>query len=544
MSAAVKPIEYNLKEKYDVIVVGSGASGGWAAKELSEQGLEVLLLEAGRTIQPQRDFPNKKKWISSSNPWPRLKAAILGQHIQARCESWNPQTKHFFVNDRENPYSVAKGSRFHWFRGRQEGGRLHAWGRIAPRMSDIDFAAVNVDGYNRKWPISYEDLVPYYNRVEKFLGIYSSVDEIDGLPDEKYMAPWPLTALETSFKEVIERNWPNRKITSARIMRQTSRVPATLLAAKKSGHCDIRPNAIVKNIEIDSHSGKSSGVCFLDRGSKKSYKVRSRAVVLCASTMESIRILLNSGCSRYPNGLCNSSGLLGRGIMDNTFVYHRGKTQDFDPLPPGSDRYDPSKGVGFFIPQFRNVEKQDAKFIRGYTLCGAIGRGGKYWWINSFGSMLPYQANRVTINKYQKDAWGIPTIHINCQFRENEWAMLADQKKSINEMIRAADLKESEAGGNWQERVLIKQLLKRITHEDSIFYPGAAIHECGGAAMGSDPTNSVTNSFNQCWDVSNIFITDGSCFVTSPAVNLTNSIMALTIRACDHIVRLFKSGDL
>ena len=254
--------------------MGSGASGGWAAKELSEQGLDVLLLEAGRTIQPQHDYPTSVRWRHRMVPWPRLKAAVMGQHVQARCGNWTAQTKHFFVNDRENPYTVAKGSQYLWFRGHQEGGRLHSWGRISPRMSDIDFSAASLDGYGRDWPISYDDLAPFYDRVEEFLGLYGSDDGLKHFPKGKYSDPWPLTTPELSFKSVVESRWPERSVFNARIMRQDSRVPLPLLAAKSSGRCTIRSNAVVSRIEIDASSGKANGVSFIDRESKEPYTVR------------------------------------------------------------------------------------------------------------------------------------------------------------------------------------------------------------------------------------------------------------------------------
>jgi choline dehydrogenase-like flavoprotein len=525
--------------------VGSGASGSWAAKELSEHGIEVLLLEAGRAIQPERDYPDAAKRSLLSEPWQRLNAAIYGQHIQARCGSWSQQKKHFFINDRENPYSVSAGSKFLWFRGRQEGGRLHTWGRISPRMSDIDFKASSFDGYGQDWPISYDDLAPYYDHVENFLGLYGAKNGLRILPDGKYIAPWPLTTLEIAFRNAIESKWPRRRVLSARIMRQTSRIPLPLLAAKNSKHCNIRSNAVVKNIEIDPRSGKARGVCFFDRISKEFFTVYSRAVILCASTFESIRILLNSACPQHPYGLGNSSGHLGRGIMDNTLLHRRGKiAKCMNWKPTHKDRYDSSQGVGFFIPQFRNVEKRDVNYMRGFTICGAIGRGNGRWWIASFGSMLPYKMNRLIINKKKKDAFGIPIVHIDFKYHENEWQMLADQKRVTDEILRESGLYQAEWGNTLGERKMLRQLLKRVTFEKGVFFPGSAIHECGGAQMGTNPANSVLNSTNQCWDSPNVFVTDGSCFVTCPAVNLTNTIMAITVRACNRLIRMFKRGEI
>ncbi len=533
-----------MNDEVDVVVVGSGASGSWAAKELSEQGLEVLVLEAGRTIQPEVDFPATGGWRPERSPWTRLEAAMRGQHVQARCGIWTSQTGHFFVNDRENPYSVAGGNRFLWFRGRQEGGRLHSWGRISPRMSNLDFFAASQDGHGRDWPISYEDLAPYYDRVEEFLGLCGSEDGLDHFPDGKYVAPWPLTTLETEFKSAVEKEWPERKVVSARILRQTSRVPPPLVAARETGRCTLRPDTIVSRIEVDPRTGKAIGVRFLDRESKEPGEVRSRAVVLCASTFESIRILLNSGSSRHPDGLGNSSGLLGRGIMENTYVARWGTTRDFEPLPPGGDPYDPSRVVGYFMPQFRNVGKRDADFLRGFTICGAVGRGSGSWWMSSFGSTLPRETNRVTIHRKKKDAWGIPLVHIEYQFHENDRAMLADQERTTGELIRATGLEEIRWEKNQRRQWLSNLLLKQVAYEDGFAYPGTAIHECGGAPMGRDPADSVLNERNQCWDAPNVFVPDGACFVTSPAVQLTNTIMAITVRTCDNIVRLFAGGEM
>ena len=424
------------------------------------------------------------------------------------------------------------------------GGRMHTWGRISPRMSDIDFKAYSFDGYGQDWPISYNDLAPYYDRVENFLGLYGAKNGLRTLPDGSYIAPWPLTTQEIAFRSVIESRWPERRVVSARIMRQTSRVPLPLLAAKASGHCSIKSNAVVQRIEIDARSGKAYGVSFFDQKSKKPFTIRSRAVILCASTFESLRIMLNSACPRHPYGLGNSTGLLGRGIMDNTLVYRRGTTNHFDRMPIRRDIYDPSRGVGFFMPQFRNIEQRDVDFIRGYTICGAIGRGSRRWWLACYGSMLAYKTNRLKINKQRKDAVGMPVIHIDFKYRENEWKMIADQKWITNEILSTTGLQQAEWGRTLRERKMVRQLLKRVTYEHGVFIPGSAIHECGGAPMGSDPANSVLNFVNQCWDAPNVFVTDGSCFVTCPAVNLTNTIMAITVRACDFLIRMFSSGEL
>ncbi|WP_373498931.1 GMC oxidoreductase [Desulfococcus sp.] len=536
--------ERDLQNRYDAIVVGSGASGGWAAKELSERSLSVLVLEAGRPIVPGKDYSWMTAGKHRNSPAERIKAMMAGQYVQAWCGGWSPLTKHFFVNDRLNPYTYPRDQKYYWFRGRQAGGRLHTWARVAPRMSDADFQAAKGGGHGRDWPISYADLQPYYDRVETFMGLYGEKDGHPLMPDGIYIRPWPLTSQETAFKHQIERTWPERRVVSARVMQQLSRVPIMLLSAQQTGRCEMRYHAIVSKIDIDSRTRRATGVTFIDRYTGRTQTVQSRVIVLAASAFESIRILLNSRCREHPGGIGNSSGLLGRNVMDNTFLYRSGPTEHCDPPPFDQDPYALGKGNGFFIPQFRNVNGLDSDFLRGYYTCGAIGRGGKRWWMVCFGAMLPHPENRVTVHPKMKDAWGIPVIHIDIRYRENELAMIADQEKTLQEMIAACGLKVSCWVSGPCGPLFQKVMENRSLHPSGSFYPGYAVHKCGGAPMGSDPGESILNMYSQSWDVDNVYVTDAACFPSGAAVNLTNTIMALTVRACEHIADRMHGGEL
>jgi choline dehydrogenase-like flavoprotein len=353
-----------------------------------------------------------------------------------------------------------------------------------------------------------------------------------------------MTAMEVAFKRAVEGAWPERRVVGARIMRQVARVPAPLLAARTTGRCEFRPDAVVARIDTDPEGARATGVTFIDRTLGTRQSVTARMVFLCASTIESVRLLLNSASPAHPRGLANRSGQLGRGLMDNTYVFFAGNTEGFEPLPADGDPYDSGRGVGFLMPQFRNVGGQDADFLRGYAVCGGIGRGGASWWIGSFGSMLRYEENKVTIDPRRTDAWGIPAVRIECRHGENERRMVADQIRSLREMMAAAGLMVSGMGRNPLERLVSRALRSAFSSADNVLLPGAAIHECGGAVMGTDPARSVLNPYNQAWDVPNLFVTDASSFPTCPAVNLTNTIMALTVRACDHAARLLERGEL
>ncbi|MGA1983707.1 MAG: GMC family oxidoreductase [Acidobacteriaceae bacterium] len=550
-------------KQFDALVIGSGAAGSFAAKELTQRGLDVLLLEAGPNIT-EDDFkvpahPRQK----GINLKARAIAVLRGQYIQARIGFFGEQFKHLFVNDWKNPYTTPPEDFYLWIRGRQLGGRLHLYGRVLLRMTDYDFKAASRDGFGEDWPISYADIAPYYDQVEEFLGLYGTEDKVRNLPDGKYLYPPKLTALEQAFKAKVEANWPDRSVISWRYAAPNlKRVPLPILAAKETGRLTIRTDAIVKRITVDAVSGKATGAEFIDRLTKKTETVSANVVVLCASTIESVRLLLNSASPRHPNGLANSSGLLGRYFMDQcpsqvygTVPGTRGWELD-DSAPP-DPFYAPSGGV--YIPRFQNLDNAThPKFARGFAFQGAIGRGfvpedsPAIFGIMGFGETLPYFDNCITLNPRRKDAWGIPVPHIKCSFSQNERLLLREQVRAIQEMVDYCGYKVIFSGStfgleneknafpdaDWLSRFMFRKSFKKS------LAVGAAIHECSGARMGNDPAKSVLNSYNQSWDVKNLFVTDGSCFVSSGTVGPALTIMALTVRACEYIANEYKTNGL
>jgi choline dehydrogenase-like flavoprotein len=554
-------------KKYDAIVVGSGATGGFAAKELAERGLETLVLEAGPALDEA--LFHKRAGMKAIGSMSRVRAALAGQHIQARASFFSPDKRFLFVNDWKNPYTCPPDDFYLWIRGRNVGGRFLSWGRVALRMSDYDFKAASRDGIGEDWPICYDDLVPYYDQVEKFLGIVGTTDGIRNLPDGKYLAKAGLGRVEKRFKETIEARWPERKVVPWRYVAagatpadQTNakRTTSPLAAAAKTGRMELRPNAIVRQIIIDPASGKASGVSYVDAETKQVRSVSANVVVLCASTIESVRLLLNSACAKHPNGVGNSSGLLGRYFMDQTPCLVFGSV-------PGSDGFELVDGTsaadnhgGMYIPRFQNLDRRDyPAFARGFNVQGIAGRAPvaaghpAMFGFMGQGEMLPYHDNRVTVSPHRKDAWGIPVPHIELSMKANERNMLRAQLDAIKEMVSAAgwsiDFAASLLGLDDPDKVLPKatwfeRFMFRRSFRKSMAL-GAAIHECGGARMGSDPAKSVLNSYNQCWDAKNVFVTDSSCFVSNGTCGPTLTTMALTTRACEYIAQEYgKTSEL
>ncbi|HEX4945409.1 MAG TPA: GMC family oxidoreductase [Blastocatellia bacterium] len=560
---------------YDAIVVGSGATGGWAAKELAEKGLRVIVLEAGRKTEPAKDYrmlqwPYEVKYHGVKDQQQVFKAR---QPIQSKCYACTEYANHFFVDDVDNPYTTPNGKPFDWIRGRQVGGRSIMWGRQSYRLSDYEFKAASRDGYGEDWPFGYDELQPWYEYVEKFIGISGSVENIPNLPDSVFLPPMAMTCGERMLKKAVEANWQERRVTIGRVAMLTrnhngraachycghcergcethsyfSSVGSTLPAAAKTGRMTLRPNAVVSHLIVDTNTSLAKGVAFIDQNTKRAQEVFAKVIVLCASTIESTRILLNSTSRQHPTGFGNSSGVLGHYLMDHTYsVSVGGLVPAAAKFPTGSEE---GRNNGIYIPKFRNVTSKHPDFLRGYGIQCEVSRGMlpshlhnisgfgptlkqliretpsvPTFWIGAFGEMLPRLENKVTINKDKKDAWGIPVAHIDCQYSDNERAMAKDQLATMEEMVTAAGF--------------------QIQYKNGVLAaPGLCIHEVGTARMGNDPKTSVLNKFNQMHDAKNVFVTDGACFVSQGCQNPTLTMMAITARACDYLVREAKKGNL
>jgi choline dehydrogenase-like flavoprotein len=522
-------------QEFDALVVGSGAAGGWAAKELCERGLRTLLLEAGRTLDPARDFPPPPaKDTSKLQIWTRGRAFLDGQGMQARCMSYSRMTRHLFVNDRENPYTTEPGAPFNWYRGRQVGGRMHLWGRNALRIGDSELHPS--DGASGGWPISYADLAPWYEKVERFLGVHGSPAGIASIPDGVYDRPLPLTRIETDILERLASEWRERPATTCRIVRHTTdRITLPVRAALATEHLTLRSDAVVSRVLVNAQ-GRAIGVEYFDRTSGERHEARAQLVVLAASTIESLRILLNSKSAEHPTGIGNSSGLLGRALTDHVMVFNAG------PAPvegaPRTDPYDFGSQSGLYIPSFRNANgRSDAPFRRGYSILGSVGRIEPGWFFMAVGEMLPDPQNRVTLDPKRVDRWGIPVARVRCVHGANESAMVRDMHATLLELARTCGLEVDHLRRESALAKLVHDVTRRMVYtREGALLPGSAIHEAGGAPMGDAPKDSVLDAHNRVWDCPNVLVTDSACFPTSPFQNPGLTIMALSARAVNAAV--------
>jgi choline dehydrogenase-like flavoprotein len=560
---------------YDAIVVGSGISGGWAAKELTEKGLKVLMLERGEDIKHIEGYKT-----AMTDPWQfphrgRVTSEIAEeQAVQARTGyTVSEGTAYLFVNDKENPYLEDK--RFDWMRGYHTGGRSLMWGRQSYRLGDLDFEANIKEGVGADWPIRYKDISPWYDYVEKFIGVSGSRDGLPQLPDGQFQPPMDMYCLEKHVKGEVEKKFKERTITIGRVAHITKPTPqqsalgraqcqyrnlcsrgcpfgayfstqsATLPAAMKTKNLTLRPHSIVTSVIYDEAKKKATGVRVIDQLTKEELTFNAKIIFLCASSMASTQILMASVSNRFPNGLGNESGVLGHYVMDHHFrVGASGAYEGF-----GDKYYYGRRANGIYVPRFRNLPGQEKRdYLRGFGYQGGASRmnwgrgtasegfGAAFkdemtkpgpWVMNlgGFGECLPYFENKVVIDKSKTDKYGVPVLRFDAEFKENEMKMRKDMGDDAAEMLEAAGL-------------------KNVTKNDNGSWPGLGIHEMGTARMGNDPKQSVLNKFNQVHSVKNVFCTDGAFMVSASCVNPSLTYMAMTARAANYAVQELKRQNL
>lgn len=556
---------------YDAIVVGSGITGGWAVKELAERGLHTLLLERGRWVENIRDYTTFRQ------PPYAFRFRLLGDqrlyardyYVQSRSTFFNEATQQFFVNDRQNPYSYDPDKPFTWIRGHQLGGRSLTWGHQSYRMAPLNFEENVLDGHGADWPVRYDDLAPWYSYVERFIGVSGAPLDVSTSPNGVYQKPMEMNVVERRFSEEAAKRWADRPVTMARTATLTEPIGsraacqycddcqrgcrinayfctlgATLPAALATGKVTVKTDSIVHSVIHDSRRGRAAGVRVIDAGTGAAREYRARIVVLCASAFESVRILLNSADHRFPQGLANSSGVLGKYIMDHFFS----DLITAESAGPAVPAYMGGRPAPLFIPRFRNVGSQRKDYVRGYQVNGGASPGG--WeralsmkgvgsalkqavrrtgpW-NTFlvaqGECLPRAENAISLDPVLKDAWGIPAPRINMTYGGNERSMRKDMSATLAEMLE-------ETGHAHVRQIPVDPV------------PGSSIHEMGGARMGRDPRTSVLNAFNQTHDIPNLLVTDGAAMASTSCANPSLTYMALTARACAHIVDELKRGNV
>ncbi len=570
-------IEDTIKEyptTYDAIVIGTGISGGWATKELCENGLKTLVLDRGRLVKHIEDYPTMHK-----DPWDfkhRGKESEKdkeNQKVQSRLWGGSitkPESKHWFVDDTKHPYNEVK--EYLWIRGYHVGGRSIMWGRHSYRWSDIDFEANKKDGHGVDWPIRYKDIAPWYDKVEEFIGVSGQNLGLPQLPDGKLSDPMELNCAEKDLQKTIDNKFDDgRVLTPGRVAHLTGNAThegrsncqyrnrcirgcpfggyfssnsSTLPAAERTGNMHLRPNSIAYEIVYDEASGLASGVKVIDAETKEKLFFRASIIFNCASALGSTSILLQSKSKRFPNGLGNDSGELGHNLMDHHYaVGASAEIEGFD-----DQYYKGRKPNGFYIPRFRNIDDKtkQKEFIRGYGYQGGASRTGWQravselsfgkelkeellkpgpWRIgmSGFGECLPYHENKVSLNYDILDEWGLPTLDMDAEIKENEIKMREDMRDQAVAMLKAAGYKNVQG-----------HLGKAI--------PGACIHEMGTARMGHDPKTSVLNKHNQIHSVPNVYVTDGACMTSSACQNPSLTYMALTARAANHAAAEFKKN--
>ena len=555
---------------YDAIVVGSGISGGWAAKELAEKGLKVLMLERGKHIEHVKDYvtANKDMWEFPHRDKPTQQ--MIKEHpVLKRDYPLGEQTYGMWVNDAESPYTETK--RFDWYRAYHTGGRSLHWGRQSYRWNKADFEANAKEGIGVDWPIRYDDLDKWYSYVEKFAGIQGSKQGLDVLPDGDFLPAMEMNVVEKDVAEKLKGQFNGQRhmfigrsanITEVRPEQGRtncqyrdkcwrgcpfggyfSTQSATLPAARKTGNLTLENNKIVTKLIYDKNSKKATGVEVLDAESNKTYTYNAKIIFLCASSFNSTWILMNSATDIWPGGLGSSSGELGHNVMDHHFrLGASAKVEGFE------DKYlYGRRPTGIYIPRFRNWGTDKRDYVRGFGYQGSASRGrgldiaeltigaelkeamsepGNWrMGIMAFGEMLPYHENMISLNTNKKDKWGLPVLNFDVEIKDNEKKMRIDMMNDAAEMLSAAGLKD-------------------VNAYDNGYAVGMGIHEMGTARMGRDPKTSVLNGNNQVWDAPNVFVTDGACMTSASCVNPSLTYMALTARAVDFAVNELKKQNL
>ena len=556
---------------YDAIVVGSGISGGWAAKELAEKGLKVLMLERGRNIEHIKDYVNahNEAWNYPHRDLATQEMKELEPVIK-RDYPLNESTYGMWESHQTSPYVEKK--RFDWYRGYHVGGRSLLWGRQSYRLNEEDFMANAKEGVGVDWPIRYTDLAPWYDYVERFAGISGNRDGLDVLPDGQYQPPMPLNVVEKDLAKRLQKAFKGtRHIINGRCANMTEPKPeqnrvncqyrnkcwlgcpfggyfstqsSTLPVAMATGNLTVRPFSIVTRVLYDKDKKRATGVEILDSENNQTYEFKSKIVFLNASALNSVWMLMNSATDVWDGGLGSSSGELGHNIMDHHFrVGASADIEGFD-----DKYYYGRRPSGFYIPRFRNWGDDKRDYLRGFGYQGAASRqgwnrnvaemgigadlkntlsepGGWSIGMTAFGEMLPNHDNKVYLNKAQKDKWGLPVLEMDVEIKENEYAMRKDMMNDAVEMFE-------------------KMGLKNVQGYDADYAPGMGIHEMGGARMGRDPKSSVLNAHNQVWDAPNVFVTDGAAMTSASCVNPSLTYMALTARAANFAVEELKKGNI